>query len=58
MLGAGVLGFIGLFRGLVGLSLLFGVRDPNLGLGLAGVSFAALLLARVAARAHDRVRAV
>jgi hypothetical protein len=56
LLGAGVLGYLGLVPGLVVASWLFGVGDPNLVLGLAAVSFAALLLAPVAARAHDRAR--
>ena len=56
-LGVGVLGYLGLFPGLVVASWLFGVSDPNLVLGLSAVSFAALLLAPIAARAHDRVQA-
>ena len=57
LLGAGVLGYLGLFPGLVVASSLFGVSDPNLVLGLSAVSFAALILAPVAARAHDRAQA-
>ncbi len=56
-LGAGVLGYLALFPGLVVLSLLSGASDPNLVLVLSAVSFAALLLAPVAARAHDRAQA-
>jgi hypothetical protein len=55
-LGAGVLGYLGLVPGVVLLSWLFGVSDSNLVLGLIAVSFAALLVAPVAARAHDRVQ--
>ena len=54
-LGAGVAGNLGLFPGLVVLGWLFGVSDLSLMLGLTAVSFAALLLAPVAARARDRV---
>ena len=54
---AGVLGYLALFPGLVVLSWLSGVSNPDLVLGLAAVSFAALLVAAVAARAHDRVQA-
>jgi hypothetical protein len=50
----GVLGYLGLFPGLVVASWLFGVSDPNLVLALSAVAFAALLVAPVAARAHDR----
>ncbi len=57
LLGAGVLGYLGLFPGLVMLSWLFGVSDTNLVLMLSAVSFAALLLAPIAARAHDRAQA-
>lgn len=53
-LGVGVLGYLGLFPGLVVASWLFGVSDPNLVLALSAVAFAALLVAPVAARAHDR----
>lgn len=56
VLGVGVLGYLALFPGLVVLSWLFGVSDSNLVLVLSAVSFAALLLAPVAARAHDRVQ--
>ena len=52
-----MLGYLGLFPGLVVASWLFRVSDPNLVLGLSAVSFAALLLAPVAARAHDRAEA-
>jgi hypothetical protein len=55
-LGAGVLGYLGLVPGVVLLSWFFGVSDSNLVLGLIAVSFAALLVAPVAARAHDRVQ--
>jgi len=54
---AGVLGYLGLFPGLVVASWLFGVSDPNLVLALSAVSFAALLVAPAAARAHDRAQA-
>ena len=53
-LGVGVLGYLALFPGLVVLSWLSGVTDPSLVLGLSALSFAALLLAPVAARAQDR----
>ncbi len=53
-LGVGVLGYLGLFPGLVVASWLIGVSDQNLVLALSAVAFAALLLAPVAARAHDR----
>jgi hypothetical protein len=56
-LGVGVLGYLALFPGLVMLSWLSGVSDPSLVLGLSALSFAALLLAPVAARAHDRAEA-
>jgi hypothetical protein len=56
-LGIGVLGYLALFPGLVVLSWLSGVSDPRLVLGLSALSFAALLLAPVAARAHDRAEA-
>jgi len=56
-LGVGVLGYLALFPGLVVLSWLSGVSDPSLVLGLSALSFAALLLAPVAARAHDRTQA-
>jgi hypothetical protein len=56
-LGVGVLGYLALFPGLVVLSWLSGVSDPSLVLGLSALSFAALLLAPVAARAHDRAEA-
>ncbi len=56
VLGAGVLGYLGLVPGVVLLSWVFGVSDSNLVLGLTAVSFAALLLAPVAARAHDRLQ--
>jgi hypothetical protein len=46
-----------LFPGLVVASWLSGVSEPSLVLGLSGLSFAALLLAPVAARAHDRAEA-
>jgi hypothetical protein len=55
-LGVGVFGYLGLVPGLVVLSWLFGVSDPNLVLVLAAVSYAALLLAPIAARAHDSVQ--
>lgn len=55
-LGAGVLGYLGLVPGVVLVSWLFGVSDSNLVLGLTAVSFAALLLAPVAARTHDRLQ--
>lgn len=57
VLGAGVLGYLGLVPGLVMASWLFVVSDSNLVLALTTVSFAALLLAPVAARAHDRAQA-
>lgn len=57
LLGVGVLGYLALFPGLVVLSWLSGVSDPNLVLGLSAISFAALLLAPVAARARDRAQA-
>ena len=56
ILGAGVLGYLALFPGLVVLSWLLGVSDSSLVLVLSAVSFAALLLAPIAARAHDRVQ--
>lgn len=55
VLGAGVLGYLGLVPGVVILSWLFGVNDSNLVLGLTVLAFGALLLAPVAARAHDRL---
>ena len=55
VLGVGVLGYLSLVPGLVVLSWGFGVSDPNLVLVLSAVSFAALLLAAISARAHDRV---
>lgn len=56
VLGVGVLGYLALVPGLPVLSWLFAVTDPNYVLVLSAVSFAALLLAPVAARAHDRVQ--
>lgn len=56
-LGVGVLAYLSLVPGLVVASLLFGVSDPNLVLGLATVLYPALLLATIAARAHDRTQA-
>ena len=56
-LGVGALGYLALFPGLVVLSWLSEVSDPSLVLGLSALSFAALLLAPVAARAHDRAEA-
>ena len=56
VLGVGVLGYLALVPGLVVLSWLFGVSDSNLVLVLSAISFAALLLAPVAARAHDRTQ--
>ena len=55
-LGAGVLGYLGLVPGVVLLSWLFGLSDSNLVLGLTVLAFAALLVAPVAARAHDRLQ--
>ena len=56
-LGVGVLAYLSLVPGLVVLSWLFGVSDPNLVLLLAAVLYPALLLATIAARAHDRTQA-
>lgn len=56
VLGVGVIGYLALVPGLVVLSWMFGVSDPNLVLVLSAVSFAALFLAPVAARAHDRTQ--
>jgi hypothetical protein len=55
-LAVGVLGYLGLVPGVVILSCLFGVGDSNLVLGLTVVAFGGLLLAPVAARAHDRLQ--
>jgi hypothetical protein len=57
VMAVGVLGYLALVPGLVVLSWLFAVNDPNLVLLLSVVSFAALVLAPVAARAHDRTQA-
>ena len=57
VMAVGVLGYLALVPGLVVLSWLFAVNDPNLVLVLSVVSFAALVLAPVAARAHDRTQA-
>ena len=56
ILGAGVLGYLGLVPGVPVLGWLFGVSDSNLVLGLTLVAFASLLVAPVAARAHDRLQ--
>jgi hypothetical protein len=56
VLGVGVLGYLGLFPGLVVLSWLFGTSDSSPVLVLSAISFSSLLLAPVAARAHDRVQ--
>jgi hypothetical protein len=56
VLGAGVLGYLGLVPGVPILSWFFGVGDSNLVLGLTVVAFAALLAAPFAAGAHDRLR--
>jgi hypothetical protein len=58
LLGAGVLGFLSLLPGAVLLSQLLGVENPSLVYGLSAFSFAGLILALVAARAQDRVRAI
>lgn len=55
ILGAGVLGFLGLFPGLVLLSQVLTVPDA-LVYALSTVAFAGLVLALIAARAHDRAR--
>jgi hypothetical protein len=55
VLGAGVLGYLGLVPGVPLVGWLFGVSDSNLVLGLTVVAFGALLLAPVAARVHDRL---
>jgi hypothetical protein len=57
ILGAGALAFLGLVPGVPMLNWLFGVSDSNLVLGLTVVAFAALLVAPLAARAHDRLHA-
>ncbi|SRR6266508_186897 len=57
ILGAGVLGYMSLLPGIVLLDQLLGVENPVLVAGLAICSFAGLILALVAARAEDRVRA-
>ena len=56
ILGGGVLGYLGLFPGLVLLSRTVTVPD-GLVYGLSAFSFGALILALVAARAHDRALA-
>jgi hypothetical protein len=56
VLGTGVLGYLGLVPGVPILGWLFGVSDSNLVLGLTVVAFASLLVAPVAARAHDRLQ--
>lgn len=57
VLGAGVVAYLGLVPGVPILSWLYGVGDSNLVLLLTVVAFGALLLAPVAARAHDRLQA-
>jgi len=55
LLGAGVLGYLSLVPGMVLVSRLTGFDDPLVVAGLTVVSFAGLLLALIAARAHDRL---
>ena len=57
LLGAGVVGYLGLLPGTVLLHQLAGVDDGRLVIGLTALAFAGLLLALVAARAHDRAQA-
>ncbi|HEX6207034.1 MAG TPA: hypothetical protein VF058_01620 [Actinomycetota bacterium] len=57
VLGTAVLGYLSLVPGVVILDQALRVESASLVAGLTALSFAALLLALVAARAHDRARA-
>jgi len=57
ILGAGVLGYLSLLPGTILLAHLVGVDSAGLVSGLSAFSFAGLILALVAARAHDRAAA-
>ena len=57
LLGAGLIGYLGLVPGMVLVSRATGFDNPYVVYGLMLVSFAGLILALVAARLHDHVTA-
>jgi hypothetical protein len=57
LLGAGLVGYLGLVPGMVVVSRMTGFDDPYLVSGLMFVAFAGLILSLVAARMHDRLTA-
>jgi hypothetical protein len=58
LLGAGLLGYLGLVPGMVVVSRATGFGDPYVVSGLMLVAFGGLILSLVAARAHDKLAAI
>jgi hypothetical protein len=57
LLGAGLVGYLGLVPGMVLVSRMTGFDNPYLVSGLMFVAFAGLILSLVAARLHDQITA-